>query len=203
MRVGSYSLTDNAQQRSIKNTLKYLVIGLIAFGSIAAQAEEKKEAAKCPISGKDVNPKCTTKYEGKSYAFCCGKCCKKFVEERKASIYHRLGGKKAINAAVEAFYKRVLADKKVSHFFDDVNMKKQRSKQKAFLSAALGGPEPWKGKDMRKAHKHLDLTEADFGAIAGHLQATLESLKVDKKLIGEVMAVAASTHDDVLNIKKK
>ncbi len=54
----------------MKNTLKYLVIGLIAFGSIAAQAEEKKEAAKCPISGKDVNPKCTTKYEGKSY-WCC------------------------------------------------------------------------------------------------------------------------------------
>ena len=187
----------------MKNTLKHLVIGLIAFGAVAAQAEEKKAAAKCPISGKDVNPKCTTKYEGKTYAFCCGKCCKKFVEDRKASIYHRLGGKKANNAAVNNFYKRVLADKKVNHFFDDVNMKRQHNKQKAFLSAALGGPEPWTGKDMRKAHKRLDLTEADFNAIAGHLQATLEELKVDKKLIGEVMTVAASTKDDVLNRKKK
>lgn len=190
--------TDNA----MKHILKHLVIGLIALGAIAAQAEEKK-AAKCPISGKDADPKCTTKYEGKSYAFCCGKCCKKFVEDRKASIYHRLGGKKAISAAVDAFYKRVLADKKVNHFFEDVNMKRQHNKQKAFLSAALGGPTPWKGKDMRKAHKHLDLTEADFNAIAGHLQAPLEELKVDKKLIGEVMAVAASTKDDVLNRPKK
>ncbi len=183
----------------MKKLLKYLVAGFVALGAFSSLAENEK----CPVSGKDVNPKCSAKYEGKSYSFCCGKCCKKFMDERKASIYHRLGGKKAINAAVDAFYKRVLADEKVNHFFTDVNMKKQHNKQKAFLSAALGGPEPWKGKDMRKAHMHLDLKESDFNAIAGHLQATLESLKVDKKLIAEVMAVAASTKDDVLNRKKQ
>ena len=117
------------------------------------------------------------------------------------SIYHRLGGQPAIDAAVELFYKKILADKTVSHFFEDVNMKKQRSKQKAFLAAAFGGPVPYKGKDLRTAHASLDLKESDFNAIAGHLQATLKELKIDDKLIGEVMAVAASTKDAVLNKK--
>ena len=129
-------------------------------------------------------------------------------EEEKAeakvdpnSIYHRLGGQPAIDAAVELFYKKILADKTVSHFFEDVNMNKQRSKQKAFLAAAFGGPVPYKGKDLRTAHASLDLKESDFNAIAGHLQATLKELKIDDKLIGEVMAVAASTKDAVLNKK--
>lgn len=67
----------------------------------------------------------------------------------KASIYERLGGQPAIDAAVELFYK------KVNHFFEDVNMNRQKNKQKQFLAAAFGGPNPWKGKDMRSAHKHL------------------------------------------------
>ena len=48
----------------------------------------------------------------------------------------------------------------------------------------------------------LDLKESDFNAIAGHLQATLKKLKIDDKLIAVVMTVAASTKDEVLNIKK-
>ena len=47
------------------------------------------------------------------------------------------------------------------------------------FAAAFGGPKPWTGKDMRKAHKHLDLTEKDFNVIAEHLQAALKELKVD------------------------
>jgi hemoglobin len=135
-------------------------------------------------------------------------CCTLKKEEEKVeakvdptSIYHRLGGQPAIDAAVELFYVKVLADKSVNHFFDDVNMNKQRNKQKAFLAAAFGGPVPYEGKDLRKAHASLDLKESDFNAIAGHLQATLKELKINDALIGEVMAVAASTKDAVLNKK--
>ena len=53
---------------------------------------------------------------------------------------------------------------------------------------------------MRKAHEKLPLTEDHFNAVAGHLQSTLEELGVASDLVGEVMAVAASTHDDVLNL---
>ena len=73
------------------------------------------------------------------------------------------------------------------------------SKQKAFIAAVLGGPNPWKGKDLRRAHDSLDLNESHFNAIAENLQASLKEMKVDPKLIGEVMAIVASTKNDVLN----
>ena len=53
---------------------------------------------------------------------------------------------------------------------------------------------------MRTAHKHLDgLNDSHFDVIAGHLQSTLEDLKVDKDLIAQVMAIVGSTRNDVLN----
>jgi len=79
-------------------------------------------------------------------------------------------------------------------------MDRQIGKQKAFLTMAFGGPNNYTGKDMREAHKHMNLTEEHFNAVAGHLQSTLEDLEVPKDLIDQVMAIAASTHDDVLNL---
>lgn len=151
------------------------------------------------LSAKEPGKKATAEYEGKTYEFSSKKERKKWRAEREASLYDQIGGKAAIDAAVDLFYTKVLADKKVNHFFEDVSMRAQHNKQKEFLSAALGGPEPWTGKDMREAHKNLELTEEDFNAIAGHLQATLVELKVEEDLVAKVMAVAASTKDDVLN----
>jgi hemoglobin len=53
---------------------------------------------------------------------------------------------------------------------------------------------------MREGHKHLKLKEEHFQAVARHLKGTLEELKVPANLIAQVMAIAASTHDDVLNL---
>ena len=118
------------------------------------------------------------------------------------SIYARLGGQAAIDAAVDLFYVKVLADKSVNHHFEGINMAKQKARQKQFLTKAFGGPDNYKGRDLRRAHRHLDLKESDFNAIAGHLQATLKELKISDALIAEVMVVAASTKDAILNKEK-
>ncbi len=191
----------------MKNILKFIAISLISLCGFAlhaakpADAGKKAAAAKCPISGKPADPKCSVAYEGKTYTFCCGDCRKEFNEARANSLYQKIGGKAALSAAVDLFYKKVLADKLVNHFFDDVNMRRQHNKQKAFLAAALGGPEAWIGKDMRKIHANLKLKEAHFNAIAGHLLATLKELKVKPDLIDQVMAVVGSTKNAVLNRK--
>lgn len=119
------------------------------------------------------------------------------------SIFARVGGQAAVDATVDLFYTKVLADDRVNYLFEDINMDAQIRKQKEFIGAALGGPVAWEGRDMRRAHRDLDLTEVHFGAIAEHLSASLKELKVDDKLIGEIMTVVASTKDDVLNKPKK
>lgn len=179
-------------------TLIALSLCLNLTGAEPSVAKEEVNTL-CPVSGKAVNPAITTVYEDRTYAFHDEASRTKFQADRTASLYQQLGGKAAIDAAVELFYVKVLADKRVNHFFEDISMIKQKRKQKEFLSAALGGPIPYTGKDMRKAHADLDITEEHFNAIAEHLQATLEDLKVDKALIGQAMAIVGSTRDAVLN----
>lgn len=117
-----------------------------------------------------------------------------------ASLYEQIGGEPAMDAAIELFYRKVLSDPVVNHFFEKIDMNYQANQQKNFLTYALGGPNNYVGRDMREAHKHLALKEEHFAAIAKHLQETLTELHVPDDLIKQVMDVVASTHDEVLNL---
>ena len=50
------------------------------------------------------------------------------------TLYEKLGRKDAVDIAVEKFYEHVLNDELIKHFFDAVDMKKQRGHQKNFLT---------------------------------------------------------------------
>ncbi|MEJ6007194.1 group 1 truncated hemoglobin [Paucibacter sp. AS339] len=118
-----------------------------------------------------------------------------------ATLFEKLGGAAAVDAAVDIFYRKVLMDASISAYFESVDMEKQRAKQKAFLTMVFGGPTDYTGKDMRTAHAPLvqrGLNDAHFDAVAGHLQATLEQLGVAPELTAQVMALAGSTRNDVL-----
>ena len=116
------------------------------------------------------------------------------------SLYEQLGGKGALDAAVDRFYDKVLADDRIKHFFSGVDMRQQRGKQKIFLAYVFGGPVKYSGKDMRAAHAPLALEEEHFTAVAQNLQAALEELSVPPDLVEQVLDIAASTRDDVLNL---
>ncbi|MCF6325231.1 MAG: group 1 truncated hemoglobin [Gammaproteobacteria bacterium] len=117
------------------------------------------------------------------------------------SVYEKIGGDAAVNAAVDLFYRKVLADDRINGFFDGTDMEKQAAKQKAFLTMALGGPNNYTGEDMRKGHAHLverGLNDSHFDAVMENLGATLKELGVPDDLIGEAAAIAESTRNDVL-----
>lgn len=116
-----------------------------------------------------------------------------------SSLYERLGGEAAVDAAVDKFYRKVLSDDRISRFFETTDMDLQRAKQKAFLTYAFGGPNQYSGKDLRKAHAPMHLTEADFDAVMGHLGDTLAELGVPAPLIAEAAAIALSVKNEVLN----
>jgi hemoglobin len=118
------------------------------------------------------------------------------------TFFEQLGGKDAVEAAVDNFYRKVLTDDRVASFFDDVDMDRQRAKQKAFLMMAFGGPNNYSGKDMRTAHARLvakGLNDSHVDAIIELLGATLRDMGVAEGLIQQVAAIAESTRNDVLN----
>jgi hemoglobin len=118
------------------------------------------------------------------------------------SLYERIGGEAAIAAAVDLFYEKVLADAVTRPFFEGLDMPAQVKKQMAFMTVAFGGPNEYRGRDLRVAHARLvkekGLSDVHFDAVAGHLKATLAELKVPAKLIDEAIGIVASTRDQVL-----
>ncbi|MEQ8767951.1 MAG: group 1 truncated hemoglobin [Planctomycetota bacterium] len=117
------------------------------------------------------------------------------------TLYERLGGESAFTAAVDEFYRRMLTDDRVAHFFDDVDMESQIAKQKAFLTYVTGGPAEYTGKDMRDAHSHLisrGLDDEHVDVVIEHLGATLTSLGASAEDVAEVAKVAESVRSDVL-----
>ena len=117
------------------------------------------------------------------------------------NLYEKIGGDAAVDAAVDIFYRKVLADDRISSFFEGVDMEKQAAKQKAFLTMAFGGPHNYTGKDMREGHAHLvtrGLNDSHFDAVMENLAATLQELNVPDELIQEAATIAESTCTDVL-----
>ena len=53
--------------------------------------------------------------------------------EEEKPLFEKIGGEAAVNAAVDLFYRKVLADEELAPFFETVDMEEQHKKQKAFL----------------------------------------------------------------------
>jgi len=123
------------------------------------------------------------------------------MSESAVSLYDRIGGARAMDAAVDLFYRKVLTDERICHFFDDVDMERQAAKQKAFLTMVFGGPNNYTGLDMRKAHAHLvarGLNDSHFDAVVENLGATLKELGVGDADIAGIAGIAESARNDVL-----
>jgi hemoglobin len=117
------------------------------------------------------------------------------------SLFERLGGRDAVNAVVDTFYDKVMKDVRIKHFFEGVDMNRQRGKQKAFLTMAFGGPTKYSGQDMRTAHAPLvarGLNDSHVDAVIELVGASLKEHGVPDADIAAVAAIAESVRDDVL-----
>lgn len=118
-----------------------------------------------------------------------------------STFYEKLGGEKAVYAAVELFYKKVLADSRINYFFEGLDMERQRKMMKNFLTYAFGGPNQYDGRTLRAAHAHLvkqGLNDSHFEAVIEHLYAALKERGVDENLIKNSVHVAEGAREDVL-----
>ena len=120
-------------------------------------------------------------------------------QKPKTSLYDRLGPD-AVDAAVDALYRKILADTRISRFFEDTDMDKLRHKQKVFVSMALGGPK-YPGIDLRKAHApslKYGLSDQHFDWVLDHLENVLRDLQVAEEDIAVAIQGLEGTRAEVL-----
>jgi hemoglobin len=103
------------------------------------------------------------------------------------SIYETLGGEALVPEAIEKFYAKLSSDPVIGEFFARTDLAKLKTHQRMFLTAALGGPDAYEGRDMRAAHAHLKITDTDFDLFLGYLDETLTELGAAPARIAEVL----------------
>ena len=114
------------------------------------------------------------------------------------TLYERLGQEVGIRAAVDDFYRRVVADPELAPWFEGVDLPQLRRHQAALLVQVTGGPVEYSGRELAAGHAGLGISSADFDRVVGHLVATLTALGVSEQDIAEVGAALSAHRDDIV-----
>jgi hemoglobin len=107
------------------------------------------------------------------------------------SLYEEIGGRAALRAAVDVFYRRLLADPELAWFFPGGVADRHRAFLVTALGEALGGPERYRGPLLTDAHRDLGITDAQFDRAAAHLSGALDELGVPRPLADQVIMIVA------------
>jgi hemoglobin len=105
------------------------------------------------------------------------------------SLYDRLGGQPAITAVVDDFVGNVAADNRINGFFARTDIPKLKKNLIDQICAGTGGPCTYTGRDMKTAHKGMNITDAQFNALVEDLVKALDKFKVPEKEKGELLAI--------------
>jgi truncated hemoglobin YjbI len=118
------------------------------------------------------------------------------------SLYEEIGGEASIDAALDRFYLKILGDPRVNFLFESVEMARLKKHARAFLTVAFGGPNHYQGRDLRAAHRKAisqGLNEPLFEVFMGHFRSTLQELGLPQSKITQIVAIAESGRNEVLN----
>ena len=120
----------------------------------------------------------------------------------ESSLFNRLGGEKAISAVVDDFVPRAAGNPKVNFFRDgrykNLNVATLKMHLVKFIVVATGGPGKYAGREMTIAHTGMKITDAEFGAIAEDLSASLDRLKVPAKEKTELLGIVGTTKASIV-----
>ncbi|HYN93513.1 MAG TPA: group 1 truncated hemoglobin [Pilimelia sp.] len=94
------------------------------------------------------------------------------------SPYHEAGGSPVLRVAVDDLYRRVRDDPDTAPYFIGVDLVRLAAHQRAFLATALGGPQPYGGRDLAAAHAGLHVDDRAYDALVLHLVSALRDLGV-------------------------
>lgn len=119
------------------------------------------------------------------------------------SLYERLGGMEAITAVVDDFIRNLAADERVNKKFAKSGMNGPRVRLHLVeqVCAATGGPCQYKGLDMKKAHKHMGVTEGEFNAGVEDLVKTLDKFNVPAAEKAEMVGILGSLKGQIVEVK--
>ena len=139
-------------------------------------------------------------------------------DERKQTLFERLGGEQKIAAIVDDFTQRAIVDPRVNWQRKGVkrggifrrdepgalwnatpeNIEKLKQHLVQFVALATGGPPQYDGKEIKLAHADMRISNPEFDAAIGDLKASLDKHQVPTKEQKELLAIIESTRPQIV-----
>jgi hemoglobin len=124
-------------------------------------------------------------------------------------LYDRVGGTAVVTKVVDDFVALAATDPNVNFVRkgqpqawdatpEQVALLKKRLVE--FLSAATGGDAHYNGQDMVTAHRGMNITDAEFDALAADLKSSLEKNGVPAREQSELLAVVNRTRSAIVAV---
>jgi hemoglobin len=123
------------------------------------------------------------------------------------TLYDRLGGESAIAAVVDTFVSLAAADtllnfarKGTAHEWEATpeNVELLKTRLVQFIGQSTGGPQAYEGGDMATVHAGMEITDAEFDMLGGHLGAALDAYDVPETERAELLAVVQTTRSAIV-----
>ena len=117
------------------------------------------------------------------------------------TLYKRLGGREGIALVVGDFVTNMAGDRRVNARFKDMkgpDVEKLKSNLADQICDATGGPCSYVGRDMKTAHKGMQITDAEWSATVENLVKALDKNKVDPKDKSELLGMLGPMKTDIV-----
>jgi hemoglobin len=124
----------------------------------------------------------------KKTAFCVLFCVASLAMAADDATFQGLGGKPGIKKIVATLIPLIQADARIKESFADSDMKNLAMRLEEQFCALSGGPCTYGGKDMVEIHDGLNITRAQFNALAEDLQIAMERTGVPARFQNKLVA---------------
>jgi len=125
-------------------------------------------------------------------------------EKKEKSLYDRLGGVYAIATVVDDFIERLLvndvlnANPAIKEARERVPKAGLKFRVTEMVCMATGGAQKYTGRSMKESHKHLNISEKEWDAMAAEFKVSLDKFKVPEKEQNELFAIVGTTKADIV-----
>lgn len=117
------------------------------------------------------------------------------------SLYERLGGAAGISRLVDDVMDAHLVNPVVKTRFENAkDLVHAKKMAVAFFCAGSGGPETYVGKDMRSAHKGMNISEQEYLAVTDDIVAALDKNKIDEESKKDVIAILYALKGEIIRV---
>ena len=126
------------------------------------------------------------------------------ANQDQTSLYERLGGVYNIATVVDDFIDRIMVDPRLNAN-PRVNQAHHRVLPPGFkylvtemVCQVTGEPQKYTGRSMYDAHKHLQITAAEWEAFLDDFRQTLDKFEVPQAEQAELKAIVGGAREDIV-----